>query len=267
VLGVFDSGLGGLTVLRQLRRRLPDQDIAYLADQAHVPYGDRSPAELLEFLRDNLTYLDEQRVAAIVVACNTSCAVAMSHGWPASKAPILNLIESAAEEVSRRGARRVGVVATTVTASSGAYGDALRARIPGVVVEEVAAPALVPLVEAGRYHGPSVRAAVEEACAPLSRDIDALVYGCTHYPILDAYFAAIMGEGVDRIDPAIAQADAAERLVTQLGIAPGGGVTTYATTGDPLAFAPAVHALLAEAHPRVIGVGHLVAVRTRIGNV
>lgn len=267
MLGVFDSGLGGLTVVQQLRRRLPHQDITYLADQAHVPYGDRSMMELLDFLRDNISYLDEQRAGAIVVACNTTCSVAMRHGWPRSKAPIMNLIENAADEVARSGARRVGVLATTVTAKSGAYGEALRARIPGVVVNEVAAPALVPLVEAGHYHGPAVRAAVEKACAPLSRDIDVLVYGCTHYPILDAHFAAILGPGVDRLDPAIAQADAAERLVMQLGITAGAGVTTYATTGDPAAFAPAVHALLGEPNPRVIGVGHLVAVQSRIGNL
>lgn len=267
MLGVFDSGLGGLTVVQQLRRRLPNQDIIYLADQAHVPYGDRTATELLGFLRTNVGYLDEQRVGAIVVACNTSCAVAMQHGWPESSAPIMNLIENAADEIANRGARRVGVVATTVTAKSGAYGDALRARIPGVHVEEVAAPALVPLVEAGRYNGPSVRAAVEEACRPLSRNIDALVYGCTHYPILDAHFAAILGEGIARIDPATAQADAAERLVKERGIAGGAGTALYATTGDPLAFAPALHALLGEETPRVIGVGALVESYSRIGNL
>jgi glutamate racemase len=90
MLGVFDSGLGGLTVMRQLRRLLPLHDVTYLGDQAHVPYGDRTPSELQGFLRDNIGFLDESGASAIVVACNTSCAIAMRYGWPASRAPILN---------------------------------------------------------------------------------------------------------------------------------------------------------------------------------
>lgn len=264
MLGIFDSGLGGLTVLQQLRRRLPHHDITYLADQAHVPYGDRTPEELLGYLRDNIGYLNEEGAKAIVVACNTSCSIAAKHGWPQSAAPILDLIDNAAEAVADLGARRVGVLATTVTARSGAYGAAIRARAPAVHVEEVAAPTLVPLVEAGRYNGRAVRAAVVEACTPLSRDLDVLVYGCTHYPILDAHFAAFFGENVVRLDPAVAQADAAVRLVEERGIAEGSGATMYATSGDPMAFAAAVRSLLAEENPHVLGARKIL---TRIGNL
>ena len=252
MLGVFDSGLGGLTVARQLQRRLPEHDILYLADQAHVPYGDRSPEELMRFLHDNLGFLNERGAKPIVVACNTSCAVAMERGWPPSNAPILNLIQNAAEAVAALGARRIGVIATTVTAKSGAYGRALRERIHGAHVEEVAAPALVPLVEAGRYNGRAVRAAVEEACAPFPRDLEVLIYGCTHYPILDAHFAAILGPDVVRLDPAIAQADATVRFVEENGIAAGSGETHYVTTGDPITFRASIRALLGEEEPNVI---------------
>jgi glutamate racemase len=264
MLGIFDSGLGGLTVLQQLRRRLPHHDITYLADQAHVPYGDRTPDELLGYLRDNIGYLQGAASHAIVVACNTSAAVAMKHGWPASDVPLLNLIDNAAEAIASLGARKVGVLATTVTTQTGAYGNAIRARIPGVHVEEVAAPALVPLVEAGRYSGRAVRAAVEEACEPFSRDLDVLVLGCTHYPILDAHFAALFGEGVTRLDPAIAQAEATVKLVRELGISEGSGTTLYATTGEPLLFASAVRALLAQENPQVVFARDIL---TRIGNM
>jgi glutamate racemase len=252
MLGVFDSGLGGLTVVRQVRRRLPEHDVLYLADQAHVPYGDRAPEELQRFLESNIGYLNERGASPIVVACNTSCAIAMERGWPAG-APILNLIENAAEAAAALGARRIGVIATTVTAKSGAYGRALRERIHGAHVDEVPAPALVPLVEAGRYNGPAVRAAVEEACAPLPRDLDVLIYGCTHYPILDAHFSAVLGPEVVRLDPAIAQAEAAVRFVEEHHIGAGGGATHYVTTGDPASFIASVRALLGEEEPVVIG--------------
>jgi len=263
VLGIFDSGLGGLTVLQQLRSRLPHHDITYLADQAHVPYGDRTAEELLGYLRDNLAYLNEQGANVIVVACNTSAAIAALHGWPPSGAPVLDLIDNAAQAIGALGAGRIGVVATTVTTRSGAYGKAIRACVPGADVKEVAAPALVPLVEAGSYSGRAVRAAVEEACAQFDRDLDVLVYGCTHYPILDAHFAAALGEDVVRLDPAVAQADATLRFVKERGIREGRGATHYATTGDPMAFATAVRALLGEEVPHVAVAGEI---PTRIGN-
>ena len=250
MLGIFDSGLGGLTVLRQLRRRLPEHDFLYLADQAHVPYGDRSQDELQLFLRDNFDRLNKRGAELVVVACNTSCAVAMDRGWPAGEAPILNLIVNAAEAVAALGARRIGVVATTVTAKSGAYGRALRERIGGAHVTEVAAPALVPLVEAG-HRGRAVRAAVEDACAPLPRKLDVLIYGCTHYPILDEHFAAVLGPDVVRLDPAIAQADAAVDFVRTAAIVPGSGATDYLTSGDVRSFADSVRSLLGEDAPNV----------------
>jgi glutamate racemase len=263
MLGIFDSGLGGLTVVRPLRERLPEYDFVYLGDQAHVPYGDRSPEELLDFLRHNLDYLNEAGAQAIVVACNTSCAIAAKRGWPASEAPILNLIENAADSVAALGVHRIGVLATTVTTKSGAYGDAIRARVPDAHVEEIAAPALVPLVEAGRIHGATVRAAVAEACDALSGDLEAVVYGCTHYPVLDAHFESVLGEGVVRLDPAVAQADATVRLVKERGIAPGAGVTRYATTGYPLAFQGAIRSLLGEEEPIVVSAAEILS---RIGN-
>ncbi len=233
MIGLFDSGLGGLTVLARVRERLPSADIVFFADQAHVPYGDRPHAELLQLLRANLARLDEYGVAAIVMACNTSCAIAERYGWPDSRAPVLDLIESAAMAVERGGFRRVGIVATAATVGAGSYGRTLRARIGGIDVVEVPAPALVPLVEAGRTQGNEPRAAVAEVCAHLPLDLEALVFGCTHYPVLEEHFRAALGSGVALIDPAIVQA---ERAASLAAAAQGEGRTAYVTSGDEAAF-------------------------------
>jgi len=233
MIGLFDSGLGGLTVLARLRERLPSADTIFFADQAHVPYGDRTHRELLGLLRANLGRLDSYGVDAIVMACNTSCAIAERYGWPPSRAPILDLIQSAALAVARGGFRRVGVVATAATVGAGSYGRTLRSQIGGIDVV-VPAPALVPLVEAGEVDGDVPRAAVDEVCAHLPLDLDALVFGCTHYPVLERHFRAALGERVELVDPAAMQAERAAELLGER--ARGAGRTTYVTSGDEAAF-------------------------------
>jgi glutamate racemase len=234
MIGLFDSGLGGLTVLARLRERLRSADVIFFADQAHVPYGDRTHGDLLQLLRSNLARLDGYGVEAIVMACNTSCAIAERYGWPPSRARVLDLIESAAIAVERGGFRRVGVVATAATVGAGSYGRTLRARVAGIDVVEVPAPALVPLVEAGSIEGEAPRAAVAEVCNHLPLDLDALIFGCTHYPVLERHFRDALGEDVILVDPALMQAERAAEL---LGDGSGGrGETTYVTSGDEAAF-------------------------------
>ena len=166
-----------------------------------------------------------------------------------SNAPVLDLIESAAMAVERGGFRRVGVVATAATVGAGSYGRTLRARIPGVDVVEVPAPALVPLVEAGDVRGRASRAPRSRRCAAhLPLDLDALVFGCTHYPVLEAHFRAALGDGVAFVDPAIVQAErAAERRWR--GRANGSGETTYVTSGDDAAFRASVARMMSVAVP------------------
>ena len=234
MIGLFDSGLGGLTVLARVRERMPSADLVFFADQAHVPYGDRPHGELLQLLRANLERFDEYGVAAIVMACNTSCAIAERYGWPPSRAPVLDLIESAAIAVERGGFRRVGVVATAATVGAGSYGRTLRSQIGGIDVVEVPAPALVPLVEAGAVDGEVLRAAVAEVCTHLPLDLDAVVFGCTHYPVLERHFRAALGAGVDLIDPAVMQAERAADLLGER--AHGAGRSRYITSGDEATF-------------------------------
>jgi glutamate racemase len=234
VIGLFDSGLGGLTVLARVRERMPSADIVFFADQANVPYGDRTHAELLELLQANFARLEARGVDAIVMACNTSCAVAERYGWPKTRAPVVDLIESAAIAVDRGGFVRVGVVATAATVGAGSYGRTIRARVGGIDVVEVPAPALVPLVEAGAIEGQRPRAAVAEVCGHLPLDLDALVFGCTHYPVLESHFRAVLGDGIALIDPAFTQAERTAELLG--GRAQGSGSTEYTTSGDEVAF-------------------------------
>lgn len=236
MLGLYDSGLGGLTVLAALRAAGVDQDVVYFADQAHVPYGDRTDANLHALLAENFAYLKTHGVEAVVMACNTSCAVASKLGWPPTRFPVLDLIESAAQALAQLDFSRIAVVATAATVRSGAYAAAIRRHAAGTAVVEVAAPALVPIVERGQTGTPAALEAVRAACAQLPSGIEAVVYGCTHYPLLDREFAAVLGEPIVRIDPARAQAQQAVALVRARGLTSGRGTTHYITNGNLAAF-------------------------------
>jgi glutamate racemase len=252
VIGLFDSGLGGLTVLRRVRERLPEVDVMFLADQKNVPYGDREPEDLHRLLQANLAWLDERGVRAIVMACNTSCAIADRFGWPPTRAEVFDLLDAATIALQHARARRIGVIATMATVSSGAYGRRIRNAIPDAEVWEVPAPELVPLVEAGMADSDEARDAVERACVALPPGLDAVVYGCTHYPVLSRHFIDALGTGVLLVDPAIVQA---ERVAEFLAIDETSGlrgVTRYVTTGDPLLFSERVAEIMDEAAPQIV---------------
>jgi glutamate racemase len=250
-LGLYDSGVGGLTVLHALRAAGIDTPVVYFADQAHVPYGDKTDAQIQGFLTENVRLLESLGVDAIVTACNTSCAVAQTHGWPPARVRILDLIATAGAHFAGTPYRRIGVVATAATVRSGAYGRAIRRASPDATVIEVAAPALVPIVERGDAGSLAARDAVLAAVEALPSDLDALVYGCTHYPLLDRWFEGALPAGVARIDPAQAQAAAAGALVASLGIAGGDGSTSYYTNGDAVAFEAAVRRIGVDPAGRV----------------
>jgi len=249
LIGLFDSGLGGLTVVRRLRERLPDADLLFFADQANVPYGDRDPEELYRLLSANLAWLDAQGVAAIAIACNTSCAIAERYGWPSTRAHVLDLIDSAATIVQRARHRRIGVIATAATVAAGSYGRTLRSAVAGAEVWEIAAPALVPLVESGDVASARARDAVAAACAELPRDLDAVIYGCTHYPLLEAHFREALPREVALIDPAVMHAERAASLHDD-GERKESGVTRYVTSGDLERFRSNVERIMGELRPR-----------------
>lgn len=251
MLGIFDTGLGGLSVVRRLRERLPAHDLLFFADQAHVPYGARTPQDLVHLLKNNLGLLNDAGVSSIVMGCNTSCAIARQFGWPQSHARILDLIEAGVVAVEQSGAKRIGVIATQATVNSGAYTKALQ-RIPGAQITEVAAPTLVPLVESGLAGTETAQRAVAEVCAQLPTDMDAVVLACTHYPILDLHFADALGDRVMRIDPAFAQAECAAQFAQQNGAhAAGLGDTLYRTNGDVEAFRTSIRMIMGDFSPNV----------------
>ncbi len=213
-----------------------------------MPYGDRSIPDLLNLLSQNMLLLEDEGAAAIIAACNTSCAVAEQCGWPASRVPVLDLIESAGIAVKAAGGLRIGVVATSATARSGSYARHIVARVPEAHVVEVAAPALVPLVERGLCNTPQSRQAVQDACAPLLGRIDTLVLGCTHYPLLAEDFRAVAGAGVTLVDPAEVHAERAVQLVLRHDIRAGTGSVECLTNGALEAFQTHVLAVVPEAH-------------------
>ncbi len=246
-IGVFDSGVGGLTVLREILRRTPHESLTYLGDNARAPYGTRPDAEVRRFSIECLDRLVEQDVKALVVACNTSTAVALGEYRRRYDIPVLGVIRPGAQAAAlATRTRRVGVIATPATIRSHAYFDAIKEENPAVEVYEHATPALVPLVEAGVLAGDVAVAAVADALGPLlgrrdergefvhpmpaSARIDTLLLGCTHYPLLRPIIQAAVGEGVAIVDSATATAGALAELLSMNGLeAPG---TTRGTAAD-----------------------------------
>ncbi len=243
-IGLFDSGVGGLTVLQSVRRRLPRESTLYLGDNERAPYGPRTDAEVIRFSGECLDELVARDVKAIVVACNTSASVALPWLRRRTEVPILGVIRPgafAAAAATRTG--RIGVIATQATIRSGAYPAAIADERPDAIVTAHATPALVPLVEAGRHSGAEVDAAVETALAPLLTGggpaIDTLVLGCTHYPLLGDAIARTVGRHIAVIDSASATASALAVVLEVDGLAaPADQVPVHelATTGDVAAF-------------------------------
>jgi len=254
-IGVFDSGVGGLTVLREIVRRLPGESTIYLGDNARTPYGTRPDDEVLAFSSESVEALVARDVKAVVIACNTSTAVALPHLRRRYELPILGVIRpgAAAAALASRN-RRVGVIATPATVRSHAYFWAIKEENPAIEVYEHATPSLVPLVEAGQLTGPAVDRAVADELAPLlgergaggefvfplpaSARIDTLLLGCTHYPLLRPVIEAIAGERVAIVDSATATASALAELlgVNGLEAPPASPVHRQLTTGDVAGF-------------------------------
>jgi glutamate racemase len=228
-IGVFDSGLGGLTVLRAIAAQLPAEDLVYLGDSARVPYGTRSAQTVVNYARACVRKLREQNIKLLVVACNTVSAVALDLLTAELEFPVLGVIEPGARagvRASRNG--RVGVIATPGTVLSGAYPRAAAAVRPDVQVFAEPAPLLVPLVEEGWLDGEVPRLAVRKYLGALvEHDIDALVLGCTHYPLLERVIARevddLHGSHVTVVDSAHAVASELSELLErqQLAAAPG----------------------------------------------
>lgn len=235
-IGVFDSGLGGLTVLRALHRRLPCEDLVYFGDTARVPYGTKGARTVVDFARQDAGLLVARGVKMVVVACNTASAFALQHLREVLPVPVLGVIEPGVATALRatRGGP-VGVIGTPGTIGSGRYQEGLARGLDGgaglpperILVGEC--PLLVPLVEAGWLDHPATGLVLDTYLEPLrAAGVDTLILGCTHYPLLKDPIAAYMGERTVLVDSAEALAEAAETLLGERDLrrrdgAPAGG--------------------------------------------
>lgn len=211
-IGIFDSGVGGLTVVKSLLDRLPGESFIYYGDTAHNPYGPKTREELCKYARNIISFLINRGVKTIVVACNTSSSVTLPEIEKTCPVPILGVVKPGARvaaRVTRNG--KIGMIATQGTVNSGSYAANINAIEPAHEVFSGACPRLVPLVEAGKLDGPEPRKAVEEYITPiLKQGIDTLVLGCTHYPFLTPIISDIAGNEVTLVDPA---AETIEELI------------------------------------------------------
>jgi glutamate racemase len=230
-LGVFDSGVGGLTVLTALRRALPRTDFLYVADTARVPYG-RKPKEMVrEFAQEITDFLVERKVSGIVVACNTASAAALPGLWETSPVPVWGVIDPGVEAASRQTRTgRVGVIGTVGTIKSGVYQRKLEAL--GLTVWAAACPMFVHLVEEGLAESPEAEVLARHYLAGCP-DIDTLVLGCTHYPVLRDVIQRAVGGSVTLVSSADVTA---ERLADAFGSAASGGGIKHFVTGDVNAY-------------------------------
>ena len=252
-IGVFDSGLGGLSALAELERLLPRESLLYFGDSARMPYGGRSAAEITAMTEQVIDYLFARDVKLLLVACGTISAIAMPHLAPRCPVPFVDVLcpaAVAAAAATRSG--RVGILATEGTVQSGAYERALHEINPALRLTSVAAPKLAPLVEAGRIapDDPALRAAAAEYARPfLAADIDTLLLGCTHYPLVADSIGAEMGPRVRLVSNGAEAARALARTIAARGLAAGedavGGSRFY-TTGDSAHFADIASRMLAR---------------------
>ncbi|MDB4905762.1 MAG: Glutamate racemase [Gemmatimonadetes bacterium] len=242
-IGVFDSGIGGLTVAHAIIQHLPNERIIYFGDTARVPYGPKSPDTVRRYSREIAGFLVAQGVKTIVVACNTATAHALPTLQEEWEVPVIGVVEPgarAAVNATRSG--HVGVIGTAGTIKSGAYERALRALRPSLRVTARACPLFVPLVEEGWVDHDVTRMVAREYLEPLREaEVDALVLGCTHYPLLKTLLAEVLGDDVRLIDSAEETARETSRILRERGLeapasaAPVGGHRFFASD-DPLQF-------------------------------
>lgn len=219
-IGIFDSGVGGLTVLAALRRRLPHEQFVYLGDTARVPYGSKSPDVVRRYAYNCASFLAARGAKLIVIACNTASAVALDHLEEFLGVPVIGVIEPSAHAACAVTRGRVGVIGTEATIASGRYPALLAEIAPHIDVQARACPLLVPLAEEGLVVHPATHLIASEYLAPLlEAGIDTLVLGCTHYPLLTPTIAAICGPGVTIVDSASACAESVASLVQRRGVA------------------------------------------------
>lgn len=220
-IGVFDSGVGGLTVAREIMRNLPAEHIVYFGDTARLPYGSKSKETILMFSRQIIRFLKTQQVKAIVAACNTASAFALDEISEESDLPMIGVVKPGAQVAAEATVNgRIGVIGTEGTVGSHFYREFIQNIAPGTTVIEKACPLFVPLVEERWIHDSITRQVAERYLAKLKeQQVDTLVLGCTHYPLLRSVIGEVMGESVTLVNPAYETAQELKRMLKAKGLA------------------------------------------------
>lgn len=236
-IGVFDSGIGGLTVASAIAQQLPNESIFYFGDTARCPYGDKDPDEVIRYSCQIVDFLVEQGVKMVVVACNTATAVALPTLIQRYDLPVVGVVGPGARAAVRGAtAHRIGVIGTAVTVRAGAYEHAIHQLDGNAEIFSLACPQFVPLVEQGLTEGPVIEDVVTSALAPLlACDVQALILGCTHYPLLQPVIQRVMGPQVKLISSAAETAREVADLLYRHDAARSAAsqpVYRYFTTGD-----------------------------------
>lgn len=253
VIGIYDSGLGGLSVWRELRQHLSPA-LLYFGDTAHIPYGEKTSTQLQSYFWDILAFLKSKECVGVVVACNTASALVLPEVKEKAGIPLIGIIEGAVQATLAVGQGKVGVLATRATTESGVYQRAFRIARPSWQVFVHSAPRLAPMVEQGQISGPLARQIVEEYLTPLlEKNIDTLLLGCTHYPFLHPIIEEIVGSGVRIVDPAFTLAKQVSEWLPNLGKVENcqRRGTEFWVSDKPEKFQKTAHLLLHEDIPSV----------------
>jgi glutamate racemase len=217
-IGVFDSGIGGLTVYRELKKLMPEERVIYLGDTARLPYGSKSAETIIRFSENNARFLLSKEVKVIVVACNSSSSYAVPHLQSKMDIPVIGVIEPGAEAAVAAGPRRIGVIGTSATIRSRAYEKSILEKSSRMRILSRDCPLFVPLVEEGWMNHPVTKMVVKEYLQPLrDKGIEVLVLGCTHYPVLKKVIKEVLGNDIQLIDSAETTAAKVHSILRSLG--------------------------------------------------
>ena len=222
-LGLFDSGVGGLTVVRAVQDLLPGEDVIYLGDTARLPYGSKSPETIRRFVAEDVDFLLGKGVKAIVVACNTATAHALPEFWKSCPVPIMGVIEPGVEAaLANADADRIGIIATRGTIASHAYQHALATKKRGVMIHGIATPLLVPLIEENWISEEVTKEILRKYLEPLmAKGIDTLMLACTHYPLLIPLLTEILPDDVRLVDSATTCAEHLKKMLEEKNLLSG----------------------------------------------
>lgn len=257
-IGVFDSGIGGLTVLREILNAVPGESTVYFGDNSRTPYGTKSRSTVIRYSLQNMKFLESKDVKMIVIACNTASAYAYEELKARSKVPVVEVVTPGADEACRSTKNgRIGIIATKGTVSTGVYKKAVERRAEELGMKDIeifqqACPLFVSLAEEGWWDNEIAKLTAEEYLKPLKEaGVDTLVMACTHYPLLSKVIAEVMGEGVTLVNTGVATAQVVKELLEKENIVSEGGVPAreFYTSDEPELFEQVAAPFLGEGLP------------------